>query len=77
MLKIELTKKQKQQLEPYFQAVRTANEKYHPDIAIAAQVFEDGMVVRLMQGDKGKALAKALGGEWSKVHYSAEERLSS
>lgn len=74
MLKIELTKEQKYLLEPLFQAVRDANEA-GLTAAIGAQIWPDGMVVRLFDQEKGKAISTALGGDYNRMHVSAGDRL--
>lgn len=74
MLKIELNDEQKAQLEPYFQAVRDGNQG-GKITAIGAQIWPDGMVVRLFDQEKGEALAKALGGDIGRMHVSADDRL--
>lgn len=75
MLKIELTKKQKQLLEPFFKAVRDGNKEGKP-ATIGAQVWPDGMVVRLFDEEKSKALSSALGGNYNKMHFSADDRIN-
>ena len=74
MLKIELTDEQREQLAPYFQAV-IDGKKEGKSTAIGAQIWPDGMVVKLFDNEKGKALSKALGGDFSKVHVSAGSRI--
>ena len=74
-LKIDLTKAQLEILEPLFQAVRTNNE-HGTESAIAAQVWEDGMFVKLMDGEKARALSIALGGKPHRVVYSAADRMN-
>jgi len=74
MLKIELTEEQKALLEPLFQAVRDANAS-GSTAAIGAQIWLDGMVVRLFDERKGKALSTVLGGDYSQIHVSAGSRL--
>ena len=74
MLKIELTEEQKALLEPLFQAVRDANAS-GSTAAIGAQIWPDGMVVRLLDERKGKALSTVLGGDYSRIHVSAGSRL--
>jgi hypothetical protein len=75
MLKITLTSEQKEQLEPLFAKVREAN---HRDelVCIGAQIWPDGMVVRVFREDQGRALAAALGGDFDRHHYSAAERFA-
>ncbi|PKO45742.1 MAG: hypothetical protein CVU31_11645 [Betaproteobacteria bacterium HGW-Betaproteobacteria-4] len=70
MLKIELTEEQKALLEPLFQAVRDANAA-GSTAAIGAQIWPDGMVVRLFDERKGKALSAVLGGNYNRMHVSA------
>lgn len=74
MLKIELTEAQKELLEPLFQAVRDAN-KTGSVAAIGAQIWPDGMVVKLFDQDKGEALSSALGGIYTRMHLSADDRM--
>lgn len=74
MLKIELTEEQKALLEPLFQAVRDANAA-GSTVAIGAQIWQDGMVVRLFDEREGKALSIALGGDYNRIHVSAGDRL--
>lgn len=74
MLKIELTDAQKDLLEPMFQAVREANKKGSL-ASIGAQIWPDGMVVKLFDQDKGAALSSALGGNCHRIHYSADDRI--
>lgn len=73
-LKIDLTEEQLEILEPLFEAVRTNNEN-GTESAIAAQVWEDGMVVKLMTGEKARALSAALGGKFEHYAYSAADRM--
>jgi len=75
MLKIELTEEQKTLLEPLFQAVRDANAD-GSTAAIGAQIWPDGMVVRLFDERKGKALSAVLGGNYNKRHFSADGRIN-
>ncbi len=57
---IQLTDEQLIELEPFFQAVRDANAR--GDVAgILAQIYTDGMFVKLFEGEKCHALSKALG----------------
>ena len=74
MLKIELTEEQKAILAPLFQAVRDANVS-GSTAAIGAQIWPDGMVVRLFDERKGKALSIVLGGNYNRMHVSAGDRL--
>ncbi len=74
MLKIELTEEQITLLEPLFQAVRDAN-KAGKVLAIGAQIWPDGMVVKLFDDEKGKALSSALGGNYNRRHFSADDRM--
>ena len=74
MLKIELTEEQKTLLEPLFQAVRDANAT-GSIAAIGAQIWTDGMVVKLFDQEKGKSLSAALGGDFNRMHISADDRL--
>lgn len=74
MLKIELTEEQKELLEPLFQAVRDANAGGSTS-AIGAQIWPDGMVVRLFNDRNGKVLSAALGGDYERVHVSAAARI--
>ena len=76
MLKIELTEEQKALLEPLFQAVRVAN-KEGGVLAIGAQIWPDGMVVKLFDQEKGKALSSALGGNYNRRHFSSDDRMDS
>lgn len=75
MLMIELTEEQKEQLAPLFEAVRNGN-RAGVKSAIGAQIWMDGMVVKLFDGDQGSALSSALGGDWSNEHCSAEDRMT-
>lgn len=74
MIKIKLTKKQLEILKPLFEQIIEIN-KHGGICAIAAQIYYDGMVVKLMEDKKAQALAKALG---SKMYYScsATERIN-
>ena len=74
MLKIELTEEQKALLEDYFDRVRRGN-KVGIQTAIAGQVWEDGIVVKIVTGDGGRALSEALGGNWDRVHRTAHSRM--
>lgn len=61
MLKIELTEEQKILLKSYFEAIYHANQ-IGVGAAIAGQVWEDGLVVKLVSGESGRTLSAALGG---------------
>lgn len=76
MLKIELTEEQKALLLPLFQAVCDANAA-GMTASIGAQIWPDGMVVRLFDERKGKALSTALGGDYNRMHVSAGDRMRS
>lgn len=72
MLKIKLTANQKRELKPLFDAVATASAagKYG---AIGAQIWPDGMCVMFFDEKKGRALSKALGGNYSNTSCTARE----
>jgi hypothetical protein len=74
MIKIELTEEQKELLEPFFQSVRDANF-IGSSAAIGAQIWPDGMVVKLFLAEKVRALSVALGGDCDRCHSSAEGRI--
>lgn len=71
MLKIPLTKEQIALLTPLFNAVRKSDGR----IAIGAQIWPDGMIVKAFTGDAGRALSEALKGDWNVTHYSAADRI--
>jgi len=74
VLKIELTDEQIAMLKPLFQCVADANNRDYK-AAIAAQIWPDGMVVRLLLREHCEALAKALGGRPDMTHDSAHDRM--
>ena len=73
MIKITLTKKQLEQLAPYFKKSRESKD---PGL-IAAQVFHDGMIVEFIDGSRADALCKAVSGEFDNDHvvHSAQQAI--
>ena len=66
---IKLSWWQRWKLRKFFEGVETANiAGDYP--AIGAQIWKDGMHVRLFLAEKGKALSAALGGRWENDHSS-------
>ncbi len=74
MLKIDLSEEQKQQLGPLFRAVEEGNKRGIA-CAIGAQIWPDGIVVRIFDGEKLEVLARALGAKEGVIHDSAEDRI--
>ena len=75
MIKIELTKEQKAQLEPMFaHAQRLYDDGRH--CGILAQVWSDGMVVAAIKDDQARGIAKILK-ETDEVTYkgSAKDKM--
>jgi hypothetical protein len=71
---IVLTADQRAKLQPYFDAVKKGNADGHRT-AIVGQVWTDGIVIKFLQGEKADALATALGGDMTRIHSSASERM--
>lgn len=71
MIRIELTAKQRKELEPLLDQVRSANAKGETCI-LGAQVWLDGIVVVALHGEKAKTLAKGLGGGKTAASSSLE-----
>ena len=63
---IELTDDQILQLQPMFDAVRDGNDTGNK-CCIAAQIFEDGITIKLMSQNEAVALSLALGGNMSET----------
>lgn len=76
MLKIKLTANQKKQLEPLFDAVANASAcgEYG---AIGAQIWPDGMCVMFFDAKRGRALSKALGGNFRNTSCTAQAMMES
>jgi hypothetical protein len=73
---ISLTDAQKAELETFFTAVRKANAVGDVAPSIGAQIYEDGMVVRLFNAEQATALRVALGGKrQGPTAASAKERM--
>ncbi len=72
--KISLTQEQLDELLPFFGAVIAANDRGET-AAIGAQIYEDGMIVKLFENERGEALATALGSNWGVGWASAEDRM--
>lgn len=75
MLNIKLTDEQVAILKPYFKAVSDGNKKGESHY-IGAQIWPDGMVVRLFNAEAGAALSAALGGDPERIHLSASDRVA-
>lgn len=75
LLKLELTNDQKEKLSAHFEAVKRGNEK-GIRTAIAGQIYKDGIVVKLIHGEAGAALSKAMGGDWDVCHPTANSRIA-
>lgn len=66
--RLDLTEKQRKTLEPLFDLVRQ-----NTGCVIAAQVFTDGMRIRVLSGSAAKALCEALGGDYTSTISSSYE----
>lgn len=73
MIKVSLTAAQKKTLAPLFKDIEALNCK-GVRCAIVAQVYKDGLLVKLLKGKEVTALARALGGGDGE-HNSAAARL--
>lgn len=73
-LKLKLNADQLVRLMPYFNAVIKANEN-GKKAAIGAQIWPDGIVVKLFEGEKAAALADALGGSFDEQVSSAAQMM--
>lgn len=67
ILRFELTQWQHDILKPLFEEL---NE--YGTSGIAAQIYPDGIVAKVMHGEKAKALSTALGGSMEACRTSAE-----
>lgn len=72
---IKLSLHQRQELKKFFMAVQDAN-KAGKHAAIGAQIWEDGMRVKLFNDHQGRKLSAALGGNWDVGHSSMASRRS-
>ena len=73
---IMLTAGQRAELNDLFHRVRTINARGGPGhCAIIAQVFEDGMVVRMLNKAEAAALSRALGGDPTIVASTSDEHM--
>lgn len=73
---ISLTWWQRWRLRKFFAAVKAANLA-DDEAAIGAQIWKDGMHVKLFNRERGRALAAALGGRWDEGHSSMESKRAS
>lgn len=69
---IKLTDGQRADLDQLFIAVRQS-ESIGADCAIGAQIFPDGISVKLFSGKQARTLAEALGGDMGKTVASAQQ----
>lgn len=67
---IKLSWWQRWKLRKYFKAVHAANDNCD-DAAIGAQIWSDGMHVKLFLNEQGRVLSKALGGNFTKTYASS------
>ena len=74
---IMLTAGQRADLNDLFHRVRTINASAGSvgNCAIVAQVFEDGMVVKLLDKAEAAALRRALGGDPTKIVHTSDEHM--
>lgn len=75
MQSVTLTDEQRRQLEPFFNAVRAGNS-VGAAFSIGAQIWPDGMVVKLFAGEQAKALAASLGSDATARSASADARMA-
>jgi hypothetical protein len=73
---IKLSWWQRWKLRKFFKGVEDANIA-DDDAAIGAQIWKDGMHVRLFNAERGKALSSALGGRWDDGHSSMASKRNS
>lgn len=73
---IKLSWWQRWKLRKFFHAVESANMA-DDCAAIGAQIWEDGMHVKLFNADRGRALSEALGGNWKEGHGSMASKRAS
>lgn len=73
---IKLSWWQRWKLRKFFKGVEDANLA-HDCAAIGAQIWKDGMHVRLFNAERGKALSAALGGKWDEGHGSLASKRAS
>lgn len=71
LTKVELTRKQARALRPLFDAVQQSGKP----CAIAAQVWPDGFVAKIVDGNGARKLATALGGNFDGTIHSAADRM--
>lgn len=76
MIRVELTSEQIEVLTPLFKQVHDLNEQ-GINCAIVAQIYEDGLVAKVIKGQEGQALADALGGHWQNYDNSSWDRVAS
>ncbi len=70
---IKLSLWQRWKLRKFFKGVEDANRS-GTYAAIGAQIWPDGMHVRLFNNEQGHALSNALGGNWYKAHGSMKSK---
>lgn len=73
MVQIKLTGEQRAALSPLFSEVCENNES-GIGCVIVAQVYEDGIVAKVVSGDEATALIFMLGGSLCRVASSLSER---
>jgi hypothetical protein len=75
-MKIKLTEAQLKKLQPFLDAVEKHNQDKNSSgyLAIAAQLYRDGMVVKLLNLGEAKKLGSALGNTLGKTSASVSER---
>ena len=73
---IMLTAGQRADLNDLFRRVRTINASVgFGHCAIVAQVFEDGMVVKMLDKAEAAALSRALGGDPTRIVSTPDEHM--
>ena len=75
MIKLPITDEQREMLKDYFAAIVIANSEGRI-AAIGAQIWEDGIVVKLFYDYRCVALSNALGGHPENCYESAADRMS-
>ena len=74
---IRLSYWQRWRLRKFFAAIKNVNRtggSSGESAAVGAQIWKDGMHVKLFDGEKGSSLANALGGKFGVTHSSMSSK---
>ena len=72
---VRLTAEQINELQAIFAALKKSSER-GIKCAIGAQVFTDGLSIKVFHGEEARTLSIALGGDFSETVYTAKDSLS-